>query len=134
MSPTSPALQRLLGRDGVQALHGEQIDAFAARGTRVLFFTGDPRRHPEIDDVATVLPELMRAFDGRFGVGLVDPDTDREAMMRWDAGMRPTLVFVRDGVRLGAIPRMRDWAAYLAEVAALLGGGAASTGAAEPLR
>jgi hydrogenase-1 operon protein HyaE len=126
MNPSSPALQRLLAQPGVQALSGARIDEFASRGTQALFFTGDPGRHPEIDDVAVILPELMRAFDGRFGVGVVDPDADREALMRWDAGVRPTLVFVRDGVRLGAIARMRDWAYYLSEIAAMLGGAAAS--------
>lgn len=122
MNPTTPALERLLRRPGVRALRGADIDAFAGHGTQVLFFTGDARRHPEIDDVAVVLPELMRVFGERFGVGVVDPDADRDAMMRWDAGVRPTLVFVRDGVRLGAIARMRDWAVYLAEISALLGG------------
>ena len=121
MSEPSAALRRLLLRPGVQAPSAEGIDEVVRRGTWVLFFTGDATRHPEVDDVAAVLPELARAFDGGFGVAVVDPDVDREAVLRWDAGVRPTLVFVRDGVRLGSIERMRDWSVYLNEIAALLG-------------
>lgn len=121
MSEPSAALRRLLQRPEVQAPGTGRIDEVVGRGTWVLFFTGDATRHPEVDDVAAVLPELVRAFDGGFGVAVVNPDVDRDAVLRWDAGVRPTLVFVRDGVRLGSIERMRDWSVYLDEIAALLG-------------
>jgi hydrogenase-1 operon protein HyaE len=117
---TSAVLRRLLARPDVVELEGEEVDAFTATGTSLLFFTGNSRRYPEIDDVATVLPELMTAFAGRFRVGVVDPDVDRTAAQRFGVSIRPTLVFVRDGVVLGSIARMRDWAVYLAEIAAIV--------------
>ncbi|WP_081857859.1 hypothetical protein [Thiomonas sp. FB-Cd] len=117
---TSGVFQRLLARPDVEQLAGDAVDAFAATGTRVLFFTGNSRRYPEIDDVAAVLPELMTAFAGRFRVGVVDPDVDRTAAQRFGVNVRPTLVFLRDGAVLGSIGRMRDWAVYLAEIAAIV--------------
>ena len=125
---TSAVFQRLLARHDVVQLEGDAVDAFAATGTRVLFFTGNSRRYPEIDDVAAVLPELMSAFAGRFRVGLVDPDVDRAAAQRFGISVRPTLVFLRDGAVLGSIARMRDWAVYLAEIAAIVADPVATEG------
>jgi hydrogenase-1 operon protein HyaE len=121
----TPALRRLLTKPDVVALSGgEAVAAFVAHGTVALLFTGNAARYPEIDDLAVVLPEIMGEFPGRFHVGVIDPDADRPVAARYKVTIRPTLVFVRDGVILGALPRMRDWAVYLDEVSRLLAGAA----------
>lgn len=117
---TYASVDRLCGRDGVTALSDQTVDAFVAEGTTALLFIGSGKRYPEVDDVAIVVPELMREFAGRFRVGVLDADTDTAAAQRFDVAIRPTLVFVRDGVRIGAIPRIRDWSVYLAEISAIL--------------
>ncbi len=113
------SVRRLLARPDVAAVSGDAVDAFVASGRTALFFAGDAARYPEVDDVAVVLPELIDAFSGRFRVGVIDADREPDAARRFGVSVRPTLVFVRDGARLGAIERMRDWAVYLAEIAAI---------------
>ncbi|OYV38923.1 MAG: hypothetical protein B7Z80_08760 [Rhodospirillales bacterium 20-64-7] len=115
----TPALQRLFGRPDIVQISGENIEAFIAHGDCVLFFTGDAVRYPEIDDVAVILPELMVAFHKRFKVGAINPDTERAIAKRFQVGIRPSLVFLREGVTLGVLPRVRDWAVYLDEINAL---------------
>ncbi|MGE4483196.1 hydrogenase [Acidocella sp.] len=116
----SAPLRRLLGLPGVAALSGASLGPFVAHGVSALFFTGNSARYPEIDDLAVVLPELMKAFPGVFRLGVVDPDQERELAVRFKVTVRPTLVFLRDGTVLGSLPRMRDWAVYLDGIAALL--------------
>jgi hydrogenase-1 operon protein HyaE len=112
----SAAIDRLLTRPDVVGLAPSDVDTFVAEGTRVLFFTGDPSRHPEIDDVAAILPELIRASGRRMKIGVIDPDIDRVSGARFAVTIRPTLVFLQNGQVLGAVPRMRDWAYYQAQM------------------
>ena len=116
----SPALTRLLTKPNVEALTADTLEAFTAQGTTALFFTGNAARYPEIDDLAVVLPEIMAQFPQKFRLGVIDPDTARPAAVKYRITIRPTLVFLRDGVILGALPRMRDWAVYLDEISKLL--------------
>ena len=116
----SPHLRRLVEHHGFPCLTAETVDAFVADGTVALFFAGDPARYPEANDVAVVLPELAAAFFGRFRVALVAPGAEKALQGRYGVTVWPTLVFLRQGGQLGTIPRMRDWAEYLREIAALL--------------
>ncbi|MDR3522273.1 MAG: hydrogenase [Acidocella sp.] len=113
------AVQRLLDRPGIAQLSHDTVDEFIAKGDSILFFTGNAVRYPEIDDVATILPELLAAFGNRFKVGVINPDTDRAAAKHFKVDIRPSLVFLRDGQQLGVLPRVRDWAIYLDEISAL---------------
>lgn len=127
----SPALRRLAETHDVADLTGTALDHALAQGTTLLFFTGDPGRYREIDDVAVVLPELMRAFAGRFRCAMIDPDADKAAAIRFRVTVRPTLVLVRDGTTIGSIPRMRNWSEYLDTLGALLDQAAARPADAE---
>ena len=86
----------------------------------MLFFTGDPARVRESDDVAMILPELITAFDGRFRAAVVSRESERPLQARFRFTAWPTLVFLRRGAYLGAISRVRDWNDYLDEIAGLL--------------
>ncbi len=116
----TPAITRLLAKPGVEALTADTLDAFTAHGPTGIFFTGNATRYPEIDDLATILPELMAAFPQKFRLGVIDPDTARPLAVKYRITIRPTLVFLRNGVILGTLPRMRDWAVYLDEISKLL--------------
>ncbi|MGD8498403.1 MAG: hypothetical protein PVG82_05825, partial [Chromatiales bacterium] len=73
-------------------------------------------------DVAVVLPELVRAFEGRLRPGVVtDVFGDGKKLMR-HYGFReyPALVFVRGGEYIGTITRIQDWADYLDQISGLL--------------
>ncbi len=119
---SSPALQRLAATRDVVDLTGTALDAALAGGTTLLFFTGDAARHKEIDDVAVVLPELAKAFPGRFRCATIDPDRDRDAAARFRVSIRPTLVLVHDGETVGSISRIRSWDDYLRQLGAMLDG------------
>ncbi|MDD2704605.1 MAG: hydrogenase [Acidocella sp.] len=114
------SLRRLLQMLGVSALDTAGLDAFIADGVTALFFTGNATRYPEIDDLAVVLPELMKEFPGAFRVGVIDPDAERKLAVRFKISVRPTLVFLRRGEVIASLPRMRDWGVYLDEIAAIL--------------
>ncbi|WP_247661174.1 hydrogenase [Ideonella alba] len=117
----APLVRRLATLPGCAWVDGASHDDFVARpGDQVLFFTGDPVRFPECLDVAVVLPELQRAFPGRFGVGVVRRGDEDAVARRWGSQRWPSLVFVRDGQYVGTLSGMMDWTDYLARVATLL--------------
>jgi hydrogenase-1 operon protein HyaE len=85
-----------------------------------LFFTENPQHFPESDDVAVILPELVRHFAGRFTAAVIDPGSERELHRRYNFTAWPSLVFVRRGAYLGAISRVRDWHEYVSAIEEIL--------------
>ena len=116
-------IDRLTTELGWPRLDASALDAFAAgSGERVLFVTGDPAKTPEALDVAVILPELVMAFQNRFRPAVVDPAIERTVRERFEVWPVPSLIFLRDGEFLGAIPKVRDWADYLDRTRAILDG------------
>jgi hydrogenase-1 operon protein HyaE len=85
----------------------------AAHEEVVLFFSEDPRQFPESDDLAMILPELVKAFRGRFQAALVDREAEQALQQRFGFTTWPSLVFLRKGHYLGVISRVRNWEEYL---------------------
>ncbi len=110
------AINRLITQYGVYDVTGMPFDTFARDGLTLLFFTGDPIRYREIDDVAVVLMELIKTFAGHFRCAIIDPDRDAPAAVRFGVTIRPTLVFVYDGAVVSSLPRMRDWSEYVEKI------------------
>ena len=122
-----PLLQQLFTRHGFTEVRADNFDAFAGqRGHTLLLFTEDPHRYKETLDLAVIVPEIARAFAGRFAVGVLLPAAAREHQPRYGFRRWPAIVLLRDGAYVGAIDGLRDWGEYGAEVARLL--------AAEPSR
>ena len=121
-APPAPALiERLASQPGASWVDAASIDAFVALpGDRALFFAGDPVRFPECLDVAVVLPELQRAFPGRFVVGVVRHEDETALARRYGSQRWPALVFLRDGRYVTTIAGMLDWDVYLGRVAQAL--------------
>lgn len=95
-------------------------DWTAKGGDRVVLLAGDPVRFPEGQDVAAVLPELMKAFPGRFSIAVV-PRAEEDAVARKYGSQRwPALLFFRDGQYVTAIAGMQDWDVYISGVDAAL--------------
>jgi hydrogenase-1 operon protein HyaE len=116
-------LDRLSTELGWPVLDAASLDAFVdGPGERVLFVTGDPLKNAETMDVAVILPELVMAFQGRFLPAVVAQDVERAVRDRFDTWPTPSLMFLRDGAFLGAIPKVRDWDDYLARTRAILDG------------
>jgi len=120
-NPPTPLLERLVRDFGASWITLDTHDAFAqGAGDRVLFFSGDPVRFPEGQDVAVVLPELQAAYPGRFVVGVVPLAAEDAIARRYGSQRWPALVFLRDGDYVTTLAGMHDWTDYLALVGAAL--------------
>lgn len=86
----------------------------------VLFFAENPKKFPESDDVAMILPELVKAFDDRLQAALISTKAERRLQSRYGFSTWPALVFLRDGEYLGAITQVQNWDDYLREIQQLL--------------
>ena len=121
--PTSmhPLLAQLFTRHGFAEITAANVDEFVGHaGHALLVFTEDPLRVRETLDVAVIVPELVRAFPGRFRVGVLMPQSARAVQPRYGFRRWPALVVLNDGKHVGAVDGLRGWDEYLTELARLL--------------
>lgn len=118
----SPLAQMLLDNHGYRLVDTDTVDDFLKENAfSVLFFPGDAERLAESDDVAVILPELVKAFGGRMTPAVVRRDESEKALQRrYRFNAFPALVFLKGEGYLGAITRVQDWQDYVQEIAALL--------------
>jgi hydrogenase-1 operon protein HyaE len=118
---THPLIQRLFDEYRYPEVTVEGHDAFVSQpGVSVLFFAGDPKRYRDTTDVAVVLPELVKAFEGHIRPGVVAGTSELELQKRYGFTAWPALVFLREGNYLGAIAGIQNWAEYLQEIGELI--------------
>jgi hydrogenase-1 operon protein HyaE len=116
-----PLIARLIAQEGVVEVDAARFDAFVEHSGHVLLvFTEDPVRFKETLDLAVIVPELMRAFAGRFTVGVLLPEAARIVAVRYGFRRWPALVLLRDGHYVGAVDGLREWGEFVAEIARLL--------------
>ncbi|MBD3618986.1 MAG: hydrogenase-1 expression HyaE [Chromatiales bacterium] len=120
---SSPLIERLTTELGYPRVDTESLNEFLdAHAHSVLFFAGDPAKYPEANDVAVVLPELVRHFAGRLAPALVADEDEARLQALYGFESWPALVFLRGREYLGSICRIRDWSDYLQTIEALLQG------------
>ena len=118
---TSPLIMQLQTRHGYPLLDAESYEQFVfGTETAVLFFCNDPAQFPESNDVAVILPELLKAFSGRLQAAIIAKPIERELQARFRFTGWPSLVFLRNGEYLGVISGIRNWQEYLQETAQIL--------------
>ncbi len=117
-----PLIERLTTELGWPLLSAEDeiLDWIARPGTHVLFVPGDATRNLETADVAVILPELHRAFQGRFDCAVVADAMETEVKESSGVFKTPSLIFYRAGACLGGIPKVRDWDDYMARITRFL--------------
>lgn len=118
-----PLIERLLTTHGYPLLDTGTLAAALidhAPAATVLFCTEDPHRFDETLDVAVVLPELARAFDGRLRPAVIARGIEKAVQSRYGFRTWPALVFVRPEGWLGTIEGVRNWDDFLRETAAIL--------------
>jgi hydrogenase-1 operon protein HyaE len=116
-----PLIARLITRSGSVVVDAANFETFSARdGHVMLVFTEDPVRFKETLDLAVIVPEIERAFAGRFVVGILLPEAARQFAVRYGFRRWPAIVLLRDGRYVGAVDGLREWSEYIAEVARLL--------------
>jgi hydrogenase-1 operon protein HyaE len=119
--PAPPLVMRLAREFGADWVDETSVTAWTARdGNRVVLLAGDAVRFPEGQDVAAVLPELMKVFPGRFDVAVVPRDSEDAVARRYGSQRWPSLLFFRSGQYVTAIAGMQDWDVYLQGVDAAL--------------
>jgi hydrogenase-1 operon protein HyaE len=117
----SPLIEQLVEKHGYPRLTADNLDQTLQSDTPlVLFFTEEPKRYPESNDVAVVLPELVKAFPGRLKAVVVDRSLEPVLKDRYDIIVWPTLVFLRGGRFLDKITRIRDWSEYMKRIPQIL--------------
>jgi hydrogenase-1 operon protein HyaE len=118
---THPLIQRLHDDCGYPEVTLETHQAFISQpGVTVLFFAGDPKRFRDTTDVAVVLPELVKAFEGALQPGVVATDAGPTLQQHYGFSSWPALVFLRDGGYLGHITGIQNWSEYLQEIGELM--------------
>ena len=116
-----PLVAQMFSRHGCVEVHADAVETFLAQaGHALLVFTEDPVRFKETLDLVVIVPELQRAFPGRFAVGVLLPDAARKVQPRYGFNRWPALVMLKDGQYVGAIDGLRNWDEYLAQIQALL--------------
>ena len=116
-------IDRLIDELGYERVTQENHDRFVAQpGMNVVFFPGDPTTVKDATDVAVVLPELMKVFEGQLNAGVVTDTFGAGTTLKRQYGFShfPALVFVRGSDYVGAICRIQDWAEYLDKISDLL--------------
>ena len=118
---TTALVSRLVSQFGATWVDESSVAFWTQQpGDHVLLLAGDAVRFPEGQDVAAVLPELMRAFPDRFNVAVVPRASEDAVARRFGSQRWPTLLFFRDGHYVTAIAGMQDWDVYLQGVAQAL--------------
>ena len=116
-----PLVAQLFSKHGFTEITPENCAEWTqARGRTLLVFIEDPGRFKETLDLAVIVPELCRAFPGRFDVGVLLPEAAREIAVRYGFRRWPAFVMLADGKYVGAVDGLRNWDEYLTEVARLL--------------
>ncbi len=117
VSSDHPLLDRLVLHFGAQRVTPDNLEAFKSQsGDSVLLLAGDPVRFPEALDVAVVLPELQREFNGRFRIGVAGRDSEDAVAQAFGSQRWPTLVFLRGGQYVTTVSGMHDWTDFVARV------------------
>ena len=115
----SPIVENMIARTGIPVVDADSVTDFIKQSPRaVLFFCADPKRYPESNDVAMVLPELIREFDNLSGA-LVAQSCEVELQKQFDFTAWPALAFFKEGQYLGAITGIQNWDDYLEKINAL---------------
>jgi len=119
--PTSPdpmsRIDRMVEQHQYPVLDEQNHDDYVrSQEECVLFFTGNPSRFPESNDVAMILPELVKEYEGRFSAAVIDQASQNPLQARYGFNEWPTLVFLRRGQYLGHISRVQDWMDYIINI------------------
>jgi len=114
---SSPLVTSMIETNDYPLLDAENIETFLqSHENAVLFLVGDTRSFPEGDDVAVILPELMKLYSDRLTAAVAGPAIERELQLRYRVKGWPSLVFVRRGEYLGVITRVQDWDVYIQQI------------------
>lgn len=118
---TTPLIEALISRHGFTLVDEASLDSFVRANTHsVLFFPGDAERLVESNDVAVILPEILKVYRKTLAPALVAKTSERQLQRRFRFNAFPSLVFMRGDGYLGVLSRVLDWADYMSEIPVIL--------------
>ncbi|PHS70717.1 MAG: hydrogenase-1 expression HyaE [Methylophaga sp.] len=94
-------------------------DFLSANKHSVLFFTEDANRFAESNDVAIVLPELVKLFPD-LTPAVIARDDEKKLQSIYGFRSWPALVFMRGDKYLDAITGIQDWSEYIDQIKQIL--------------
>lgn len=113
----SPLIKSMIEQYNYPVLNVDTLDEFLqSEQESVLFFTENPTRFPESDDVAMILPELVKEYGNRFSAAVISQESQRKLQSRFDFKEWPSLVFLQGDKYLGTISRVQDWNDYIVKI------------------
>lgn len=117
----SPLVRALVERHGLEPVDcGSIEDALARHAERgqhtLLVFTGDPAERSEANDVAVIVPELLKLFGEALRGCLVVRGEEDKLKSRFGVVVMPSLVVLRGSERRLLLPRVRDWPEYVEKI------------------
>jgi hydrogenase-1 operon protein HyaE len=117
----SPLMRRLIERARLPVVDDLSLDDFLDGASKervqvLLFFSGDGQNRLETGDVAVVLPELLSHFFPRLRGAVIAPDAEEGLRARLHAYVSPSLVVMRGREPVGVLPKIWDWADYIAKI------------------
>jgi hydrogenase-1 operon protein HyaE len=116
----SPIIENMLKNNDLPFVTADNYaDFITSAGSVVLFFCENPDRYPESNDVAMVLPEIIKEFPGMQG-GIVDQAFERELQSQFDFTRWPALAFFADGQYRGNMTGIQNWDDYLEQIPTFL--------------
>ena len=114
-------LNNMIETHNYPVLDEDTLDDFLnSHNEVVLFFSENPQQFPESNDVAMILPELVKAFAGRLEAALISQESQHKLQSRFGFGSWPALVFLRKAEYLGVITQVQNWDDYLRDIRQLL--------------
>jgi len=117
----SPLIEAMIEQYQYPVLNEGNIDDYInSQEECVLFFTENPTRFPESNDVAMILPELVKEYGNRFNAAVIDQQSQRKLQARYGFNEWPALLFLRQGKYLGTICRVQDWMDYIVKINQIL--------------
>jgi hydrogenase-1 operon protein HyaE len=121
-------IEQLASHPASEVVRRSSLQDFLSRHPRaLLFFTGDVAQRPEGLDVAIVVRELLRQYDGRLALGVVDRRDETALMAKTGVVVLPAVAFVAGGRTVDVVARMRDWNAFAQAAERLFAAGADAT-------
>lgn len=119
-TPTT-ALERLAHQHAATWVTPATLDDWAASAPHaVLLLAGDPLLRPEGQDVAAVLPELIRAAGIPCAIGIAHRSDEEPLAARLGAQRWPALVCFANGRYAAALSGMHDWLPFVQQFSAAL--------------
>lgn len=113
---SSPIIDNMVEKNAVPYIKADNYQSFINNNEfAVLFFAGDPKRYPETNDVAMVLPEIVKEFKS-MACAIVDESFEQELQNQFDFTRWPALAFFTNGQYQGAITGIQNWEDYLQQI------------------